>query len=59
MKLGMKKALVVCSTVGDLSLDEMTPCGPTNVAEVTPAGVKNYSFNPRDVGIPELSLIHI
>jgi len=56
MKLGMKKALVVCSTVGDLSLDEMTPCGPTNVAEVTPAGVKNYSFNPRDVGIPECDL---
>ena len=25
MKLGMKKALVVCSTVGKLSLDEMTP----------------------------------
>ena len=55
MLLGMKKALVVCSTVGDLSLDEMTPCGPTNVMEVTPGGVKTYSFcllytspSPRD-----------
>jgi anthranilate phosphoribosyltransferase len=28
----MKKALVVCSTVGSLSLDEMTPCGPTQVS---------------------------
>lgn len=56
MKLGMKKALVVCSTVGKLSLDEMTPCGPTRVVEVTPAGTKAYSFNPRDVGIPECEL---
>jgi len=56
MKLGMKKALVVCSTVGSLSLDEMTPCGPTQVVEVTPAGTKSYSFNPRDVGIPECAL---
>ena len=56
MTLGMKKALVVCSTVGNLSLDEMTPCGPTSVMEVTPGGVKSYSFNPRDVGIPECEL---
>jgi anthranilate phosphoribosyltransferase len=56
MKLGMKKALVVCSTVGKLSLDEMTPCGPTQVVEVTPAGTKAYSFNPRDVGIPPCEL---
>jgi anthranilate phosphoribosyltransferase len=56
MALGMKKALVVCSTVGDLSLDEMTPCGPTNVVEVTPAGTKAYSFNPKDVGIPPCEL---
>ena len=52
MKLGMKKALVVCSTVGNLSLDEMTPCGPTSVMEVTPGGIKTYSFDPKDVGIP-------
>jgi anthranilate phosphoribosyltransferase len=56
MLLGMKKALVVCSTVGDLSLDEMTPCGPTNVMEVTPDGVKTYAFNPKDVGIPPCEL---
>jgi len=47
MKLGMKKALVVCSTVGDLSLDEMTPCGPTEVVEVTPAGTRRYKFYPK------------
>ena len=47
MLLGMKKALVVCSTVGDLSLDEMTPCGPTNVMEVTPGGVKTYRLRPQ------------
>ena len=53
MTLGMKeKALVVCSTVGNLSLDEMTPCGPTSVMEVTPGGVRSYSFNPRDGGHP-------
>merc|ERR1719223_888427 len=52
----MKKALVVCSTVGDLSLDEMTPCGPTNVMEVTPGGVKTYAFDPKDVGIPACEL---
>ena len=56
MALGMKKALVVCSTVGDLSLDEMTPCGPTSVVEVTPAGTKSYSFDPKDVGIPPCEL---
>ena len=56
MLLGMKKALVVCSTVGDLSLDEMTPCGPTNVMEVTPGGVKTYSFDPKDVGVPPCEL---
>ena len=55
MTLGMKKALVVCSTVGNLSLDEMTPCGPASVMEVT-GGVKSYSFNPRGVGIPECEL---
>jgi anthranilate phosphoribosyltransferase len=26
------------------------------VVEVTPAGTKSYSFNPRDVGIPECAL---
>ena len=56
MLLGMKKALVVCSTVGDLSLDEMTPCGPTNVMEVTPGGVKTYAFDPADVGVPACEL---
>ena len=56
MKLGMKKALVVCSTVGKLSLDEMTPCGPTSVMEVTQGGVKTYSFDPKDVVIPPCEL---
>jgi anthranilate phosphoribosyltransferase len=56
MLLGMKKALVVCSTVGNLSLDEMTPCGPTSVMEVTPQGVRTYSFDPKDVGVPECEL---
>ena len=54
MALGMKKALVVCSTVGDLSLDEMTPCGP-RASGGDPAN-QAYSFDPKDVGIPPCEL---
>jgi anthranilate phosphoribosyltransferase len=44
----MKKALVVHS----MGLDELTPMGPADVVEVTPSGIKEYSLDPLDVGIP-------
>jgi anthranilate phosphoribosyltransferase len=46
--LGMKKALVVHS----MGLDELTPMGPADIVEVTPRGIKEYSLDPSDVGIP-------
>ena len=47
---------MVCSTVGDLSLDEMTPCGPTEVVEVTPAGTRRYKFYPKvGPGLPNIA----
>lgn len=52
LELGMKKALVVHS----MGLDELTPMGPADVVEVSPAGTKRYSLDPRDVGIPRCSV---
>jgi len=45
--LGTKRALVVHS----LGLDELTPMGPATVAEVTAKGIREYQFEPLDVGI--------
>jgi len=48
LRLGVEKALVVHSQ----GLDELTPMGDADVMEVTPAGVRSYVLNPRDLGIP-------
>ena len=44
----MKKALVVHS----MGLDELTPMGPADVVDLSPSGIKTYSLDPLDVGIP-------
>lgn len=45
--LGMRKALVVHS----MGLDELTPMGPADVVEVSPDGIREYSLDPKNVGI--------
>ncbi len=52
--MGVRKALVVHS----MGLDELTPMGPADVVEVTAgqAGLKRYTLDPRDVGIPRCSV---
>ncbi len=52
LQLGMKKALVVHS----MGLDELTPMGPADVVEVSPAGIKSYRLDPLSVGIPRWGL---
>jgi anthranilate phosphoribosyltransferase len=52
MRLGMKKALIVHS----MGLDELTPCGPADVMEVSKDGVKTYTFEPSKVGIKKCEL---
>ena len=46
--LGAEHALVVHGCDG---LDELTTTGPTRVAEVTPAGVRQYEIRPEEVGV--------
>jgi len=55
MRLGMKKALIVHS----MGLDELTPCGPADVMEVSKDGVKTYTFEPFKVGIKKCELKHL
>lgn len=52
-RLGTKKALVVHS----MGLDELTPCGPADVLEVSGSTTKKYTIDPqRDCGIPKCTL---
>ena len=44
---GMKRALVVHS----MGLDELTPLGPADIAEVRDGQVQRYSADPFEVGI--------
>ena len=48
MRLGCSHGLVVHGSDG---LDEITITGPTDVAEVSPAGVKKFTIEPRDFGL--------
>jgi anthranilate phosphoribosyltransferase len=51
--LGTTRALVV---TGEDGLDEVTISGPTRVTEVTPAGLRNFSWTPADFGVAQASL---
>ncbi len=46
--LGVRRALILHGHGG---FDEITPCGPTTVADVTQDGVRTYEVDPRDLGI--------
>jgi len=46
--LGVQRALVVH---GEDGLDEVTLAGPTRVTEVTPAGLRNFTWTPSDFGV--------
>ncbi|MDK2880021.1 MAG: anthranilate phosphoribosyltransferase [Thermoanaerobacteraceae bacterium] len=49
LKLGVKRAMVVHGRDG---LDEITTTRETIVSEVKDGIIKNYTINPRDLGIP-------
>uniref|UniRef100_A0A1D2A5Q7 anthranilate phosphoribosyltransferase n=2 Tax=Auxenochlorella protothecoides TaxID=3075 RepID=A0A1D2A5Q7_AUXPR len=51
-RLGTQRSLVVHS----MGLDELTPLGPASVVEVTQAGKREYSLEPRDLGIPRATV---
>ncbi len=53
MLLGTRHALVV---QGEDGLDEVTLAGPTRVTEVSPAGLRNFSWTPSDFGLAPASL---
>lgn len=46
-RLGMKKALVVNSA----GIDELTPCAPADVVEVTPQQILRYTLSPSSLGL--------
>jgi anthranilate phosphoribosyltransferase len=47
-RLGSRRALVVH---GEDGFDEISICGPSKVAELTPDGVRTYAVQPEDVGL--------
>jgi anthranilate phosphoribosyltransferase len=51
--LGTRRAIVVH---GEDGLDEVTLAGPTRVTEVTPEGLRNFSWTPSDFGTSPTTL---
>lgn len=52
-QLGVKRALVVNS----MGIDELTPCGPSEVVEVGPSGAaKKYVIEPKGLGLAMCTL---
>ena len=49
-ELGHERAMVVH---GEPGMDEVSPCGPTHVAEVRGGSVKQYDITPSELGVPE------
>lgn len=52
-ELGQEKALVVH---GDPGLDEISPCGSTDVAEVGDGEIRRYRIAPEELGVDPVSL---
>lgn len=50
--VGVKRALVVNS----MGIDELTPCGPSEVIEVTPTGMRRYNMEPKSLGLEMCTL---
>jgi anthranilate phosphoribosyltransferase len=51
-ELGHERALVVHGAPG---MDEVSPCGPTWVAEVDQGSVRTYEIRPEDLGFESVS----
>ena len=51
-ELGHERALVVHGAPG---MDEVSPCGPTRVAEVNQGSVRTYEVRPEDLGFESVS----
>ena len=51
-RLGIERALVVNS----MGIDELTPCAPADIVEVTPKGMKRYTLEPSSLGIRACTL---
>ena len=54
--LNLKKALIVNSQDG---LDEISPYANTNIVELNDGKIKEYDFNPKDLGIKAVSFENI
>lgn len=51
-RLGLQRALVVNS----MGIDELTPCAPADVVEVTPRATKRYTLHPSELGLKACTL---
>ena len=51
-RLGMQRALVVNS----MGIDELTPCAPAEVVEVTPHKMTRYTLEPSSLGLRACTL---
>ena len=51
-RLGLQRALVVNS----MGIDELTPCAPADVVEVTPHTIKRYTLLPSELGLKSCTL---
>ena len=54
--LGTERALVVC---GEDGLDEVTLAGATRVTEVRGGQLREFTWHPRDFGIPTASMAEL
>jgi anthranilate phosphoribosyltransferase len=51
-RLGMQRALVVNS----MGIDELTPCAPAEVVEMTQQSIKRYTLHPASLGLRPCTL---
>ena len=55
-ELGQERALVVHGARG---MDEISPAGPTHVAELSAEGIREYDVSPGELGLPEADLAEL